>query len=174
MGAALPLKVPSHPVDNLSPSLGGMEVTQADPETAWGLWSRAVADLDAAVSRGNATTRPAALEEADDATRPMSLDEKTPEQRLNDALALLDDQHPRIAAAVRAVWGAPECLAYLNRLVLEGCDGSGRSRVGFSPRVVDALMNLADLHETLFGAAKPGGELGFADSTVRAGLEGVR
>lgn len=176
MGAAFPTHAQPRQADlsRSSESMGGVEVTLSDPETAWGMWNSAMADMDAAVSRGNASTRPAALEEAGDATRPMGLEEKSPEQRRNDALALLDAQHPRIAVAVRAVWGFPECLGYLNRLMLEGCDGTGRTRVGFNPRVIDALMNLASLHEALFGAARQSDELGFADSTVRAGLDGAR
>jgi hypothetical protein len=156
----------------------GVEVddANADAEASWGLWTKAVASMEARTRREEAPTAPSPLvPDADAITRPMSLEEKTPEQRKNDALAVIEALHPRVALAVRTIWGFKECVAYLNRLVLEGYDGTGRSRVGFNPEVTSALLRLADLHEAQFGPVQaPQQELGFADSAVRTGLDGVR
>ena len=163
---------PTTPADNPA-SLGGIEVVVDDPETSWGLWNQAVAGLAPAISSKTTDTQPAALE-AFMGTRPMGLEDKTPEQRNNDALAVIEGPHRKIADAIRATWGFRECEGYINKLVLSGSDGMGQTRVGFNPLVIDALMALSDLHESQFGRMAQEEELGFADSTVRSGLDGVR
>ena len=133
-----------------------------------------VSDLLAGPGFGVAgDTQPLALE-TDVATQPMSLDDKSPERRKTDALALIGQHHPKVVAAIQATWGFKECAAYLNKLVLNGSDDSGHSRLGFSPQVIEALMGLTQLHEVQFGQLDKPEELGFGDYSVRAGLDGAR
>lgn len=153
--------------------LRGVEVTDDDPEASWSLWNQAVADFNAKPAGSYTDTQPTALEPYP-VTRPLGLEDKTPEQRKNDALAVIEQQHPRIAGAIRATWGFDECARYINKLVLNGSDDMGHIRIGFNPQVVDALMGLADLHETLFGHKNLDDEPGFADHSVRVGLDGAR
>ena len=153
--------------------LSGVEVTDDDPEISWDLWNKAIADLDASAQSATADTQPVALDTYL-ATQPAGLEDKTPDQRKADAIALIERQHPKIAGAIRATWGFKECAAFVNKLVLSGSDDMGHTRVGFSPQVVDALMRLADLHETQFGRLGVEEELGFGDFSVRSGLDGAR
>jgi hypothetical protein len=41
---------------------------------------------------------------------------------------------------------------YINKLIMEGDDGMGHARSGFNPQAAQAMLVLADLHDTLFGA----------------------
>ncbi len=153
--------------------LSGVEVTDDQSDLSWDLWNRAIADLGTAAPGVPGDTQPLALE-GDVATQPMSLDDKSPERRKTDALALIGQHHPKVVAAIQATWGFKECAAYLNKLVLNGSDDSGHSRLGFSPQVIEALMGLTQLHEAQFGQLDKSEALGFGDFSVRAGLDGVR
>ena len=100
-------------------------------------------------------TVPSALEQAlpDPKTR-------TLEDRKNDALAVVDAHHHRIANTIRTLWGYPECSVYINKLILAGGDGFGHNRVGFSAEAVQSMLELADLHDQEFGAPDLGGGSG--------------
>lgn len=164
---------PTLPPASAALPLSGVEVTEDQSDLSWDLWNKAIADL----STGDATalddTQPMPLN-SDETTQPMSLADKSPEQRKLEALALIRQNHPKIVAAIRATWGFKECATYLNKLVLNGSDDMGNTRLGFSPKVVEALMGLTELHETQFGQLDKPEELGFGDFSVRAGLDGAR
>ena len=182
----------------------GLEVVEDDPDTAWSMWDSALAEQDsrfppvepeASVAPAAEPTAPApriqakpmpptqapALTvpmglggDAEAPTQPLDITEKTPEQRKNDALDVVDLYHHRIANTIRTMWGYKECSIYINKLIMAGGDGMGNSRVGFNQEAVAAMLALADLHDAQFGPMEAGGgELGFADPTSR-GFGGSR
>jgi hypothetical protein len=81
------------------------------------------------------------------ATRPMPLHELPRQANIDRAMAVIGQHHERVAKAIQAIWGTPDCVEYIEKLVLSGGDGFGKARVGFKPEVVSALLNLASLHE---------------------------
>jgi hypothetical protein len=153
--------------------LSGVEVTDDQSDISWDLWNKAIAGIGTNDPNVAVDTQPLSLD-SEVATEPMSLDDKSPERRKTDALALIGQHHPKVVAAIQATWGFKECAAYLNKLVLNGSDDSGHSRLGFSPQVIEALMGLTQLHEVQFGQLDKPEELGFGDYSVRAGLDGAR
>ena len=138
-------------------SARGLEVVDDDPETVWGMWDSAMADL--ASRDANLPSTASKVPEAsgfpnDDSeyhTVPMSYDEKPTSQRVADALAVVEAHHQRIASTIRSLWGDKECANYVNKLIMSGGDGMGHARVGFNQEAVTAMMALSDLHEELFG-----------------------
>ncbi len=86
-------------------------------------------------------------EEEELATRPMPLHELPRQVGIDLAMALIAKHHERIAKAITVFWGTPDCVEYIEKLVLSGGDGLGNSRVGFKPEVVSALMSLISLHQ---------------------------
>jgi hypothetical protein len=188
---------PEPPVE--APDTRGLEVVEDDPDTAWSLWDSALADQDSRFSDLPVITEPAELAapteadlssvkvntpESDPAisldvnlevpTQPLGLTEMGNAQRMAAALEVVELHHHRIATTIRTLWGYKECGAYINKLIMNGGDGMGHARVGFNQQAVDAMMVLADLHDTEFGAPDPGGDIGFADSSFHAGIHGHR
>ena len=86
------------------------------------------------------------------ATRPIPLHERTPKERFETALFVIESNHKRIHTAITAVWGHKECSAYMKKLILSGGFQDGKDRVGFKPEVVSALLVLDDIHDAQFGA----------------------
>ena len=157
--------------------LSGVEVTDDQSDLSWDLWNKAISDFSTNAPNVAEDTQPLALDAAldtDDETQPMSLDDKSPDRRKTDALALIGQHHPKVVAAIQATWGFKECATYLNKLVLNGSDDMGHSRIGFGPQIIEALMGLTELHEAQFGQLDKSEELGFGDFSVRAGLDGAR
>ncbi len=86
--------------------------------------------------------------DADDQdTRPMPLHELPRQVGIDNAMAIVASHHERIAKAITAFWGSRDCVEYIEKLVLNGGDGLGKTRVGFKPEVVSALMSLISLHQ---------------------------
>jgi len=85
--------------------------------------------------------------------------EMSVEQRKNDALAVVELHHQRIANTIRTLWGYKECSIYINKLIMAGGDGMGHARVGFNQDAVQAMLTLSDLHDSEFGPpdSLPGG-----------------
>ncbi len=164
---------PTLPPASTPVPLSGVEVTDDQSDISWDLWNKAIADLSAPDANASEDTEPVPLD-AGEATQPMSLADKSPEQRKSDAFALIRPNHPKVVAAIRATWGFKECATYLNKLVLNGSDDMGNTRAGFSPQVIEALMELSQLHDAQFGQLDKPEETGFGDFSVRAGLEGAR
>ena len=81
------------------------------------------------------------------ATRPMALFEFPKQFQIDQELAVIALHHARIEKAIRTFWGHPDCVEYLQKLILSGGDGAGHSRVGFKAAVLSALMNLVTLHD---------------------------
>jgi hypothetical protein len=143
----------------------GLEVNEDDPESIWSMWNSALAEQDSRFSElppekvasiradGNANAaEPWPVQDQFDApTQPAALQEKTPEQRKEEAIAVVELRHRRIANTIRTVWGYKECGAYINRLIMSGGDGMGHARIGFNQDTVTAMMALSDLHEAQFG-----------------------
>lgn len=181
-----------------APESRGLEVVEDDPDTAWGMWDNALAEQDSRFAPDMdvpavAATEPAPRAQAKpmpelgtmqptapmslephEPTQPLELQEKTQEQRKNDALDIVDLHHHRIANTIRTLWGYKECSIYINKLVMAGGDGMGHARIGFNMEAVQAMLALIDLHDAQFGPADTGGGLGFSDPTVRSGIEGSR
>ena len=154
----------------------GLEVIEDDPDTVWGLWDSALAEQDsrfgadgptsAAPPAVGAETTPIALDLdiSSAPTQPLGLDEMPPEQRKALALAVVEAHHQRVANTIRTLWGYKECSVYINKLIMNGGDGMGHARIGFNQEAVKAMLDLADIHDILYGAQVDPG-LDFADTT---------
>ena len=163
----------------------GLEVIEDDPDTAWGLWDSALAEQDSKFQvDGSASELPMVvpgmvppptldLDIGNAPTRPMGLDELTPEQRKDAALQVVELHHQRIAQTIRMLWGDKECSVYINKLIMNGDDGMGHARIGFNQYAVEAMLVLADIHDEVYGAAvNPG--LDFAETTRGTGWGKLR
>ena len=137
----------------------GVEVIEDDPDTAWGLWESALAEQDSrftALVSGAAplaeSLEPSLMDFDLDitSTDPMPLEEKTPEQRKEDALCRVEMHHQRIAHTIRTLWGHKECSVYINRLIMNGGDGMGQARIGFNQSAAESMLVLADIHDKLY------------------------
>ncbi len=80
-------------------------------------------------------------------TRPMPLHELPRQVGIDNAMAIIAKHHERIAKAITVFWGTRDCVEYIEQLVLSGGDGLGRTRIGFKPEVVSALLSLISLHQ---------------------------
>lgn len=170
----------------------GLEVVEVDQDTAWGLWDSVLAEQDSrfdeqapaepeltSVPQASLRTvapatpppsmfaAPATPEGSYAQTEPMPLATKPIAQRVDEALACVEAHHARVAHSIRTMWGHKECVQYINKLVMGGNDGMGRSRVGFHQEAVDAMLALADLHEALFGPVDEGPQTGFGGIHLR-------
>ncbi len=167
----------------------GLEVTEDDPDTAWSMWDNALAEQDSRFGAAAAATKVplppitgSATHDGQDGlevdldipTQPLALQERTLEQRKNDALDVVELHHRRIANTIRTLWGYKECSAYVNKLILAGGDGMGQNRVGFNQEAVEAMLELVDVHDAIYGSFDTGGGIGFGDSSVHPGLDGSR
>ncbi len=158
----------------------GLEVIEDDPDTAWGLWDTALAEQDSRFDPEVPATAPSVtpnviaasetelssvdLDIGNAPTQPLGLEELTPEQRKVAALELVELHHQRIANTIRTLWGYKECSVYINKLIMNGGDGMGQARIGFNQDAVEAMLVLADIHDSMYGVtAEPG--LDFAETT---------
>ncbi|MDZ7938943.1 MAG: hypothetical protein U5M53_11925 [Rhodoferax sp.] len=184
-----------------APDSRGLEVVENDPDTAWSMWDSALADQDSRFSDLPPITESAELAAPSPAelasvtvnipepeptlpapvdfnfdapTQPLGLTEMGNAQRMAAALEVVELHHHRIANTIRTLWGYKECGAYINKLIMNGGDGMGNARVGFNQQAVDAMMVLADLHDTEFGAVDASGDIGFGDTGFQAGIHGHR
>ena len=89
-------------------------------------------------------------EEEDLATRPMPLHELPRQVGIDNSLDIIGRHHERIAKAIQVFWGTRDCVEYIEKLVMNGGDGLGNTRVGFKPEVVSALLSLISLHQMEF------------------------
>ncbi len=158
----------------------GLEVIEDDPDTTWGLWDSALAEQDSRHSQN--TTVPFqsmkagvnnVTDDFDAPTQPMALDEKSPSERKEDALAIVDQHHHRIAHTIRTMWGYKECSSYISKLIMNAGDGTGRNRVGFNPDAAEAMMLLSTLHDEEFGAMEDTGT-GFGGMSSNTGWDKLR
>nr|WP_295771795.1 hypothetical protein [Rhodoferax sp.] len=169
-------KKPDGPTDAVDSR--GLEVVEDDPDTTWGLWESAVAEQDSKFSAlptidpAFQSTTPMGLSE----TQALSLsrEERTLEQRRDDALLTVELHHHRIANTIRTLWGYRECSDYISKLILSGGDGMGHARMGFNQDAANAMMLLAEIHDAQFGIAEPKGGSGFSDSVMRTGWDALR
>lgn len=88
--------------------------------------------------------------EEDVATRPVPLHEIPMQARVDREMAVVNQYHERIGKAISVFWGHADCLEYLQKLVMSGGDGLGKTRVGFRADVLAALISLVSLHEENF------------------------
>ncbi|TXI73783.1 MAG: hypothetical protein E6Q49_03965 [Limnohabitans sp.] len=180
---------PAPPDSKLNSQLPrGMEVEEVDdPETGWGMWDEATAAQELRQRSGepipaSADQPPAAFKEMpppsfegfpneqDANTQPMGLEEKTLAQRAEDALAIIELHHARIAKTIRVMWGYKECSQYLAKLLMTGYDDTGNARMGFHQEAVNAMMTLGDLHDQIFGFEQST-EFGGFDGSIGTGLD---
>jgi hypothetical protein len=163
----------------------GIEVVEDDPDTAWGLWDSALAEQESRFGAVEASAPDSVMVRTpmDEppvgvdrfvSTLPLGLVEKTADQRRDESLAVVDMHHNRIANTIRTLWGYKECSVYIYKLILNGGDGMGKTRIGFNQDAAEAMMELAELHDAQFGRNDVGGSGRFADPTVRSGLDGAR
>jgi hypothetical protein len=85
-------------------------------------------------------------EEEDLPTRPLPLHEQPLQVRIDHEMAVISENHARIAKAIVTFWGHRDCSEYLKKLILSGGHSDGGSRAGFRSEVLSALINLAGLH----------------------------
>jgi hypothetical protein len=116
---------------------------------------------------------PTVTDDFDAPTQPMDLEEKTPAQRKEEALAIVDQHHHRIAHTIRTMWGYKECSSYISKLIMSAGDGSGRNRVGFNPDAAEAMMLLSTLHDEEFGEMEDMGT-GFGGMSSNTGWDRLR
>ncbi|MBK6592174.1 MAG: hypothetical protein IPG23_05225 [Burkholderiales bacterium] len=164
----------------------GLEVVEDDPDTTWGLWEDAVAEQDSRMSpldvpqpRPDAAgaflhTVPLPIMEEGGLTHELTSQDLTPAQRRDIALQIVELHHHRIAKSIRSLWGYKECSDYISKLIMDGGDRQGHKRLGFNQDAAQAMMVLSDLHDAEVGMLGSDKELGFADPTVRTGLDGSR
>lgn len=86
-------------------------------------------------------------EEAKPVAHEIPLHELSKQQRIDRQIAIIEQFHPHIAKGLKLMWNYRECVEYMEKLVLSGGDGAGKSRVGFRVEVLSALMDLTSLHE---------------------------
>jgi hypothetical protein len=121
----------------------GLEVIEEDPETAWQKWEDAISERDFV-----AACAPAQALNANSAAMP---ELSTADARwLQKNLALVAKHHARVAKTIETLWGTAENTAYLHRLLLEGGDGMGSARIGFSHDVGRALLALSEMQDAQF------------------------
>jgi hypothetical protein len=90
------------------------------------------------------------LKEEDVKTRPMPLHEIPKQARIDREMAIINEHHARIGKAITTFWGHQDCVEYLQKLIMSGGDGFGKTRVGFKQEVLGALINLTNLHEVTY------------------------
>ncbi len=164
----------------------GLEVVEDDPDTTWSLWQSAVAEQDSRfsglpdqdplpdLSHAFLPTTPQPLL-GDGATDAQGAQRaRTPGQRKEDALQVVELHHHRIANTIRTLWGHKECSEYISKLIMDGGDSKGNARMGFNQDAAAAMMVLSDLHDELFGVMQSGSGTGFGDFSVRTGYDGLR
>jgi len=175
-------KKPDDPPSKEAPDSRGLEVVEDDPDTTWGLWENAVAEQDSKFAPlptldadpvAFQTTVPMPLAGDNSPTQQTARRERTLEQRMQDALSIVELHHHRIAKTIRTLWGYKECSDYISRLIMSGGDGMGHARIGFNQEAADAMMQLADLHDAQFGSAEPSSK-GFSDSSYPTGWDRLR
>ena len=163
----------------------GIEVVEDDPDTAWGLWDSALAEQESRFGAAETSApdsvlvrmpmeEPAARPDRFVSTQPLDLEEKTADQRREESLAIVEMHHSRIANTIRTMWGYKECSVYIYKLILNGGDGMGKSRIGFNQEAAEAMMELAELHDVQFGTLESGEGGAFGDPAVRTGRDGAR
>lgn len=86
-----------------------------------------------------------------DRLRAEQLEREYPRVEPYRPLPIVAAQYPRIAEAIRQLWGTPEADAFFNRMLI---DERG-NRAGFPPEVVRALLALSELHQQAFRYRKP-------------------
>lgn len=86
-------------------------------------------------------------DEENQTTRPIPLPELPKQVQIEHNMAIIREQHERIAKAIEMFWGHKDCVEYLQQMILNGGDGVGRARVGFKLEVLAAFMSLIALHE---------------------------
>lgn len=85
-------------------------------------------------------------EEDELATRPIPQHERPLQVRIDLEMAIVAEHHVRIALAIENFWGHRDCVEYMKNLILSGYK-EGEKRMGFKPEVVQALLNLTQLHK---------------------------
>lgn len=103
-------------------------------------------------------------EDSDAETRRMPLEDLPGEAGIERAIAIIEQRHGRIAQSIRTLWGTPECTEYLEKLLVN-CGDKFRSRAGFQPQVVSAMLSLVCLHPSIvvqrdFEGLRPGRKRG--------------
>jgi hypothetical protein len=79
-------------------------------------------------------------------TRPMPLHERPLQARIDRELATVAEHHMRIALSIEKFWGHRDCVEYMKNLILSGYK-EGEKRLGFKAEVLQALINLTQMHE---------------------------
>ncbi len=69
------------------------------------------------------------------------------EDVIEQSIATIRSKHERIANILQSIWGYQECADYLQKLVFNGSDPSDLKRLGFTPDVASALMELSRIHK---------------------------
>lgn len=86
----------------------------------------------------------------DQATRPLPLHDWPLQARIDREMAVIRQYHERVAKSIDTFWGHPDCVEYIQKLILNGGDGFGNMRVGFRREVLASLINLTSFHDLAF------------------------
>jgi hypothetical protein len=71
--------------------------------------------------------------------------------QLDHDFQLMEAQCPHVAKALKLLWGYPEAAMYVAKLLEDTRNGA---RHGFSQEVLEALLNVQELHQNLQPATK--------------------
>ena len=81
-----------------------------------------------------------------DRVRVRQLEREYPKAPPYQPFPVVAQHYPRIAQAIRQLWGTPEMDRFFNRMLI---DERG-NRAGFPPEVVKALLALSQLHQQAY------------------------
>jgi len=81
-----------------------------------------------------------------DRVRGQQLEREYPKAPPYQPLPVVERHYPRIAQAIRQLWGTPEMDRFFNRMLI---DERG-NRAGFPSEVVQALLALSQLHQQAY------------------------
>jgi hypothetical protein len=81
-----------------------------------------------------------------DKTEPAPLDDLNRQARINHEFGVVRKHHARIADSIQLFWGHPECDEFIQKLIFNAGDEYVRARAGFKPEILEAIMNLSNLH----------------------------
>ena len=87
----------------------------------------------------------------DEPTQPAPLEELPRKiSTFEHEIAIVRCHHEHIAKGIELFWGHRDCIEFLQKLILNGSDGTTRTRSGFKHEVVEALLSLIALQEAQF------------------------
>lgn len=73
----------------------------------------------------------------EDEPRPRAKELRSDEEEIDRALETIAIHHPRIASALKVIWGYQECATYLQKLIFNCSDPADLHRAGFKLEILE-------------------------------------